>query len=168
MPGLFVRGCEQPRLERGRSSIGTDGPVEGDPRSYLRANPEAPDGQDLAKARAGSTPAAKIKTNPKEILTHESPRRRCASPPCPLVTSTRMFACPANASQGLFVPQPQYRTGTEGPHPLFSSLLLFFKIIFGALARASLSLFSLSLRLPLEPPPSPSCTHSSSRIVHYS
>ena len=35
MSSLFEQGCEQPRLERGRSSIGTDGPGGGDPRSYL-------------------------------------------------------------------------------------------------------------------------------------
>ena len=33
---LFVPGTEQPRLKRGRSPIGTDGPGGGDPRSYHR------------------------------------------------------------------------------------------------------------------------------------
>jgi len=76
MPGLFVQGCEQPRLERGRSSIGTDGPVGGDPRSYLRANPEAPDYLDLAKTRAGST----FSKNKNKSQRNSDPRK----PPPPL------------------------------------------------------------------------------------
>ena len=36
MPGLFVRGCEKPRLERDRSQMVSHRPEGGDPRSYQR------------------------------------------------------------------------------------------------------------------------------------
>ena len=41
MPGLFVRGCEKPRLERDRSQMVSHRPGGGDPRSHPFALPHA-------------------------------------------------------------------------------------------------------------------------------
>ena len=48
MPGLFVPGSEQPRLERDRSQMVSDRPGGGDPRSYPKAVELAPTTAELA------------------------------------------------------------------------------------------------------------------------